>query len=115
VRQFDVVENPDPETRRYSPFLVVLQSHHLDPIETIFLAPLVNDAARPVSPVDIPLEFNGHRLVMAIGEAAGVPRERPRPCVGIGERTRGRDPQSFRTPARRLLGAPRHREVGEVF
>jgi len=74
VRQFDVVENPDPETRRYSPFLVVLQSHHLDPIETIFLAPLVNDAARPVSPVDIPLEFNGHRLVMAIGEAAGVPR-----------------------------------------
>ena len=74
MRQFDVVENPDPETRRYSPFLAVLQSHHLDPIETIFLAPLINDAARPVSPVDIPLEFNGHRLVMAIGEAAGVPR-----------------------------------------
>jgi hypothetical protein len=53
---------------------VVLQSHHLDPIETIFPAPLVNDAARPVSPVDIPVEFNGHRLVMAVGEAAGVPR-----------------------------------------
>jgi len=74
VRQYDIVENPDLETGRYSPFLVVLQSHHLDSIETIFLAPLVNDAARPVSPVDIPVEFNGHRLVMAIGEAAGVPR-----------------------------------------
>jgi hypothetical protein len=74
VRQFDVVENPDPETRRYSPFLVVLQSHHLDPIETIFLAPLVSDAARPVSPVDIPVEFGGRRLVIAIGEAAGVPK-----------------------------------------
>jgi hypothetical protein len=63
VRQFDVVENPDSETRRYSPFLVVLQSHHLDPIETIFLAPLVSDATRPVSPLDIPLEFQGRRLV----------------------------------------------------
>jgi len=74
VRQFDVIENPDAETRRYSPFLVVLQSHHLDPIETIFLAPLVNDAVRPVSPVDIPIEFAGQRLVIALGEAAGVPK-----------------------------------------
>jgi hypothetical protein len=100
VQQFDVVENPDPETRRYSPFLVVLQSHHLDPIETIFLAPLISDAQRPVSPVDIPIEFNGEPLVMAIGEAAGVPR------AGFG-RVRGsvaEQEDAIRRAFERLLG-----------
>ena len=74
MRQFEVVENPNPDTRRHSPFLVILQSHHLDPLETIFLAPLISDSTRPVSPLDIPVEFRGQQLVMAIGEAAGVPR-----------------------------------------
>ena len=74
MRQFAVVENPDASTRSYSPWLVVLQSHHLDPLETIFLAPLISDSARALSPVDIPIEFEGQQLVIAIGEAAGVPK-----------------------------------------
>ena len=74
MRQFDIVENPDLSTRGYSPWVAVLQSHHLEPLETIFLAPLVNDATRILNPVDIPVEFNGQQLVIAIGEAAGVPK-----------------------------------------
>ena len=75
MRQFDVLPNPNPETRHYAPLVVVLQSHHLDPLDTVFLAPLVRDAKRSVSSVDIPLEFQGERLVLVVAEAAGIPRQ----------------------------------------
>ena len=75
MRQFDVLTNPNGETRGYAPFVVVLQSHHLDPLNTVLLAPLVNDIERPVSSVDIPLEFQGDRLVLVVAEMAGIPRE----------------------------------------
>jgi hypothetical protein len=69
-----VRRNPDPSTHSYSPWLIVLQSHHLEPLETIFLAPLVTDAARALTPVDIPVEFLGREVVIAVGEAAGIPK-----------------------------------------
>jgi hypothetical protein len=75
LRQFDVLQNPNLATRQYSPFVVVLQSHHLDPLDTIFLAPLVIDAERRMSSLDIAIEFQGRDLVLAIAEAAGVPRQ----------------------------------------
>jgi hypothetical protein len=75
LRQFDVLQNPNSATRHYSPFVVVLQSHHLDPLDTVFLAPLVVDAQREMSSLDISIEFQGRRLVLAIAEAAGVPRQ----------------------------------------
>lgn len=55
--------------------MVVLQSHHLDPLETILLAPLVNDAHRQVSSVDIPVKFRSQSLVLVIAEMAGVRRQ----------------------------------------
>lgn len=78
MRQFDVLANPDPNTGRHSPFLVVVQSHHLDPLNTIFLTPAIRDARRPVTPLDVEIEFNGERLVLAVAESAGVPK------VGFG-------------------------------
>jgi toxin CcdB len=72
VRQFDVLANPDPDTGRYSPFLVVVQSHHLDPLNTIFLTPAIRDANRPMTSLDIEIEFNGERLILAVAESAGV-------------------------------------------
>lgn len=74
MRQFDVLENPNPETARHSPFLVVLQSHHLEPLDTVLLAPLVNDARRALSPLDIAVEFQGGTYFLAVAEAAGVPK-----------------------------------------
>jgi hypothetical protein len=74
VRQFDVLANPDPNTGRHSPFLVVVQSHHLDPLDTIFLTPAIRDAKRPVTSLDIEIEFNGERLILAVAESAGVPK-----------------------------------------
>jgi toxin CcdB len=74
LRQFDVLENPNPASRGYAPFLIVLQSHHLAPLETVFVAPLVNDARRVLSALDVPVAFIGQSLTVAIAEAAGVPR-----------------------------------------
>jgi hypothetical protein len=74
VRQFDVLENPNPSTASHSPFLVVLQSHHLSPLDTVFLAPLIRDAERAVTSLDIEVQFNGQRLFLAVAEAAGVPK-----------------------------------------
>jgi hypothetical protein len=72
VRQFDVLANPDPVTGRYSPFLIVVQSHHLDSLDTIFLTPAIRAAKRPLTSLDIEIEFNGERLVLAVAESAGV-------------------------------------------
>jgi toxin CcdB len=75
VRQFDVLENLDPESAAYSPFLVVLQSHHLNTLDTVFLAPVIVDSKRPLTPLDIEVEIEGRRLVLAVAEAAGVPKQ----------------------------------------
>lgn len=74
MRQFDVLENPNPASRHYAPYVAVLQSHHLDPLDTVVLVPLVNDSQRVVSSVDLPLEFRGERLVLVVAELAGAPR-----------------------------------------
>lgn len=82
MRQFDVLENPNTATRGYAPFVAVLQSHHLDPLDTVLLAPLVNDAERAVSSVDIPIEFRGRKLVLVLAEMAGLPRRGLGPALG---------------------------------
>lgn len=74
MRQFDVLPNPNPGSRSYAPFVVVLQSHHLAPLDTVPLAPIVNDARRTAAPVDVPVEFQGQSLVVVLAEMAGVPR-----------------------------------------
>jgi toxin CcdB len=82
VRQFDVLQNPNEASRRYAPFVAVLQSHHLDPIDTVLLAPLVNDALRTLNSVDLPVELDGQHLVLVVAEVAGVPRQGLGPVVG---------------------------------
>lgn len=75
MRQFDILENPNPASRRYAPYVVVLQSHHLDPLDTILLAPLVNDSERAVSSIDIPVEFRGQPFALVVAEMAGISRQ----------------------------------------
>ncbi len=74
MRQFDVFANPNRDGRKHAPCVVVLQSHHLNLLQTLLLAPLVNDAEKIVSSVDVAIEFNGNQLVLVIAEMAGVSR-----------------------------------------
>lgn len=74
MRQFDVVANPSPATRGYAPYLALLQSHHFEVLDSVVMAPLVRDAARPVTPVDISVVVGGEALTLAVAEMAAVSR-----------------------------------------
>ncbi|CAN1524290.1 Toxin CcdB [Caulobacteraceae bacterium] len=82
MRQFDVLVNPARGEHPWAPYMVVLQSHHLTHLETTVVAPLIDDAGRPVGLVDVPVEFEGRDLVLAIGEMRGSALSEHRRSVG---------------------------------
>lgn len=82
MRQFDVLVNPARGEHGWAPYMVVLQSHYLEPLETTVVAPLIDDAARPVTAVDVRVAFNGRELVVAVGELRGSALEGHRRAVG---------------------------------
>jgi toxin CcdB len=73
VRQFDVFENPSDRSRSYAPYVVVLQSHHLSAIDTVIVAPLIADAERPLTLIDLPVLVLERPLVAALSELANMP------------------------------------------
>jgi toxin CcdB len=79
--QFDVVRNSAP-SRRFAPYIVILQSHWLEPLQTVVVAPLVNDASRVLGHPDIPVDFEGETFVLAVSELAAVQRRLLRERVG---------------------------------
>jgi hypothetical protein len=74
VRQFDLVENPSERSRAHAPYFVILQSHHLQDLDSVVVAPLLRDAARSMSALDIGVEVAGEPLVLALGELFGIER-----------------------------------------
>jgi len=75
LRQFDVFANPSVRSRDYAPFLIVLQSHHLDPLQTVVVAPIIRDADRALSELDLPIEVAGEPLTIAVTEMASLDRQ----------------------------------------
>lgn len=82
MRQFDVLVNPARGEHAWAPYMVVLQSHYLEPLETVVVAPLIDDAARPVTAVDVPVAFSGRELVIAVGELRGSALNGHRRAIG---------------------------------
>jgi toxin CcdB len=54
---------------------VVLQSHHLEALDTVIVAPVVRDASRADSALDIPVEIDGERLVITMAELFSMERD----------------------------------------
>lgn len=52
---------------------MVLQSHHLKPVDSIVVAPLFRNE-RPLSEVDIPLTFRDEDLVLLVSEVGSIDR-----------------------------------------
>ena len=73
MRQFDVYQNGS-TAQAFAPFLVVLQSHHLDVLDTVIVAPLIRDAALGLSLVDLAVDFANETLVLALSELSSVER-----------------------------------------
>ena len=74
MRQFDVVENPSKRSRQHAPYFVILQSHYLEPLESVLVAPVVRDASRAISVLDVEVELDGEHLVLTIGELFSIDR-----------------------------------------
>lgn len=80
MRQFDVYRNPS--AAAHAPFLVVLQSHYLEGVGSVVVAPAVRDARRLMSEVEVPFEFDGEALAITVAELAAVDRSYLTQAVG---------------------------------
>lgn len=77
MRQYDVCRNPDRATRQRVPFLVVLQSDLLVPLETVIVAPLVPEkASSMITKLNPAVVLQGRRYRLVMQELAGVPKNR---------------------------------------
>jgi hypothetical protein len=75
LRQFDVIENPSARSRAHAPYFVVLQSHYLEPLDSVIVAPVVRDAIRALTVLDVPVEIDGEALLLTVGELFAIERE----------------------------------------
>lgn len=75
MRQFDVYDAPTEASRRIAPFVVVVQSHFLDSMPTVIVAPLLRQAERPAyADVSVPLRFADQDLVLSLAELVTIDR-----------------------------------------
>lgn len=79
MRQFDVFPNPTARSRSFAPFVVVIQSHHLS-LDTVLVAPLVND--KVASNIEVGVGVQGQSYVVAITEMGSVFTASLRGAVG---------------------------------
>lgn len=81
MRQFDVYENPSQRSRPYAPYLIILQSHYLDLLQTVVIAPIVRDAEHRLAELDLPIEVSGETLTVAMTELASIERQQLKQLV----------------------------------
>ena len=62
------MRNPKAGGQPYAPFLVSLQSHHLDDFDTVAIAPKIQAETRVPTRLDVPVEFDGRLLLVAVSE-----------------------------------------------
>ena len=77
IRQFDVFPNPAVEMRRGVPFVVVLQSHLLDALDTVIAAPIYPVVRmQPDGLINLPVEVESAAYTLAMGALGNVERRR---------------------------------------
>jgi toxin CcdB len=75
VAQFDLHKNPNPAARKHAPYLVNLQSDHLDHIATRLCAPVksIRISSKPIAGLMPEIEIDGERFLVFMQEIAAVP------------------------------------------
>jgi hypothetical protein len=77
LRQFDAYQNPSAHTRRPVPFVLVLQSHFLDIIPTVIVAPMMRSEVRvPYGRTSVPVTLQGETFFASVAEMVAVERRR---------------------------------------
>lgn len=83
IRQFDVFTTPDSRGSGAAPFICVLQSHYLDALNTVIVAPLLAATAnRTPSQVAVPVSFDGVTYLLDVSLIANIERQSLRRAKG---------------------------------
>ena len=83
IRQFDVLENPDVESRPRVPYVVVVQSHLLYGIETVLVAPLVRpELVIADGSISLSVQFEGETLTLDSALLAHIKSSRLKSAAG---------------------------------
>lgn len=75
IRQFSVFENPSPRSREAAPFIVVMQSHFLEAMHTVLVAPLIRETGSgDFSRISVAVSLLDEDLQMSLAEMAPIRR-----------------------------------------
>ncbi len=81
IRQYDVVENPNPSSRTAVPYLLILQSHLFEALNTLIVAPIFPAVSMPPdNRVLLPIEIDGQPMTINLALMANIERR------GLGSR-----------------------------
>ena len=86
IRQFDVFDNPSAAHRGRTPYLAVLQSHHLHGIATVVVAPLHVASIERLGGLCIEVAVDDVPVVLVVSELAHLPVDRLQRRIGSLER-----------------------------
>ncbi|CAN5173243.1 hypothetical protein BH11PSE2_BH11PSE2_16300 [soil metagenome] len=76
MRQFDVCSNPSERSRAYAPFVIVLQSHLLDAMPTVIVAPMIHADRAAYTKVAAQVTFDGVAYSISVAELAVIERRK---------------------------------------
>lgn len=97
MRQFDVCPNPSERSRPSAPLVVVLQSHFLEALPTLVIAPMIlADRQTPYTEVSARVSFRGETYVVSVAELVASDARRLGRAIG--------DLRDYEDDIRRALG-----------
>ncbi|MBW8304360.1 MAG: CcdB family protein [Brevundimonas sp.] len=83
IRQFDVCANPGSSTASDAPLICVLQSHYLEGMDTVMVAPMIRGQAQATATqVAVPTIFDGESYLLDLALMASLERRHLQKAVG---------------------------------
>ena len=75
IRQFDIHPSPSASSSADAPLVCVLQSHYLEAIDTVMVAPLLRAKGKiTATQVAVPVEFEGENYLLDVSLMANIER-----------------------------------------
>ncbi|MDP3403864.1 MAG: CcdB family protein [Brevundimonas sp.] len=75
IRQFDLVDNPSPQSRVIAPFLMVVQSHLYEEGPTLLVAPLLRmDSNAVLTKVSLAVSHERQTYILMLSEMGAISR-----------------------------------------
>ncbi|HEY2708468.1 MAG TPA: CcdB family protein [Caulobacteraceae bacterium] len=73
MQRFDIYDSPSGRNADLTPYVVVLQSHYLDGLPSVVVAPLIVESAAEKFPyLSVPVVVGGDRFVVSLHELIAV-------------------------------------------